>query len=63
MPPITTRLGPLVIDATSADADTVDGQRSAAITEPTGGATQDAEARAAIDDILAALRKVGIIAE
>lgn len=39
-----------------------DGSQSAAIADPSGGATVDAEARAAIDDILAALRNVGIIA-
>jgi hypothetical protein len=38
------------------------GTQASAITNPTGGATTDAEARTAINSILAALRGVGIIA-
>jgi len=38
-----------------------DGQ-AAAISDPTGGVTEDAEARTAINDIIDALEGVGIIA-
>lgn len=38
------------------------GGQMPAITDPTGGDTTDTEARAAINDILAALREFGIIA-
>ncbi len=38
------------------------GPQAAAIADPTGGTTVDAEARSAINDILAALRGFGIIA-
>lgn len=41
---------------------TAAGTQASAIADPSGGATQDAEARAAINDILAALRGAGIIA-
>ena len=39
----------------------VAGTRSAAINSPTGGSTADSEARAAIDEILTALRHHGLI--
>ena len=39
-----------------------DGTQSVKITDPTGGATIDAEARAAINDIIDALENVGITA-
>lgn len=41
---------------------TKDGVQAAAITAPTGGTTADAEARAAIVSIIAALKGVGITA-
>ena len=41
---------------------TKEGTQAAAITKPTGGTTEDAEARAAIDDIIDALIGAGIIA-
>lgn len=40
-----------------------DGAQSAAIADATGGVTVDAEARAAINSALAALRNAGLIAE
>lgn len=58
----------LVIDATgeirvnAGGKITDDGVQASAISNVTGGATQDAEARTAINAILAALRGVGIIA-
>lgn len=44
------------------DGFTTGDNQPANITEPSGGATIDAEARAAIDAILAALRTHGVIA-
>lgn len=41
---------------------TNNGTQAANIAEPTGGATTDAEARAAIVSIIAALKGVGIVA-
>lgn len=41
---------------------TNNGTQAAAITEPTGGTTADAEARTAIAAIIAALKGVGITA-
>lgn len=41
---------------------TNDGTQAATIADPAGGATTDAEARAAIVSIIAALKGVGIIA-
>lgn len=38
-----------------------DGTQSAAIADPTGGATVDAESRTAINALIAALENVGII--
>lgn len=39
-----------------------DGTQAAHIADPTGGATEDAEARTAINAILVALENVGILA-
>ena len=44
------------------DGDTVLSTQSAAIASPSGGGTVDTEARASIDQILAALRHHGLIA-
>ena len=44
------------------DGDLVLSSRSAAIGSPSGGATADAEARAAINQILTALRHHGLLA-
>lgn len=52
--------GELVIE--SGGQVTAAGTQASAITDPAGGGTVDTEARAAINDILAALRGVGIIA-
>lgn len=41
---------------------TADGAQAAAIADAAGGGTVDAEARAALNDVLAALRGIGIIA-
>jgi hypothetical protein len=45
------------------DEDTYAYTHGEAIPDPTGGTTVDAEARAAISGILAALRSAGIIAQ
>lgn len=41
---------------------TNDGTQASTIADPTGGVTQDAEARAAINAIIDALQGVGIVA-
>jgi hypothetical protein len=52
----------LQADALYLDGVKVVGEQSAAIAAPSGGATVDAQARAAITDILTALRDHGLIA-
>jgi hypothetical protein len=50
---------PLVLGGTIKQAD---GTQAAAIPDATGGATVDAEARTAINDLLAVMRNTGFIA-
>lgn len=54
--------GELVGDALVIDGDQVIGAQQAAIANPSGGATIDAEARTAVTSILGALRAHGLIA-